>query len=291
MNRRTFLTRSSVAGLVGLAGCSGSQPSSHTPDQSSSETPKRSSSGTPTQSSSQPSQQSGSDGSRQSAGTFETPDDLLTELYSRLAATSMPDLVHSGVQAGGDAFGVRDVRTNVLREDLDTDRLASLVDLSEAEVRTVADGADTAIVRVRVQLDRGTSVDELEESWALATEGGNWQVVERVNSTASAVLTRPSTEFAFEYRSEENLVTITPTGGDRVPASDLIVTGTQMPIDSVGRVHLLAGSGYSVDERIEHGRPVEVAVRSDTFEISILWESDDESCECRLAHYTGPNFN
>jgi hypothetical protein len=266
MERRTFLTRSSVAGLVGLAGCAGSQPSSDTPDQSSTEAP------------------------HQSGATFETPDALLTELYSRLAGMSTSDLVHSDVQASGDAFGVREVRTNVLRADLDTDRLAGLVDLSRSEVRRVTDGADTAIARVRVQLDRGTSVDEIEESWALATEGENWQVVERVNSTASAMLTRPSTEFEFEYRSEDNAVTITPTDGDRVPASDLIVTGTQMPLDSVGRVHLLAGSEYGADERIEHGRSIEVTVESDTFEISILWQSDDESCECRLAHYTGPNF-
>jgi hypothetical protein len=282
MERRTFLTRSSVAGLVGLAGCAGSQPSSDTPGQSSTEAPD--------QSNSQPAKQSGSDPSRQSAATFETPDALLTELYNRLAGMSTADLVHNDVQASGDSFEVRDVRTNVLRENIDTGRLAGLVDLSQAEVRSVTDGADTAIGRVRVQLDRGTSVDEIEESWALATEGENWQVVERVNSTASAMLTKPSTEFEFDYRSEENAVTITPTGGDRVPASDLIVTGTQMPLDSVGRVHLLAGSGYSAEERIEHGRAIEVTVESDTFEISVLWQSDDESCECRLAHYTGPNF-
>jgi hypothetical protein len=58
----------------------------------------------------------------------------------------------------------------------------------------------------------------------------------------------------------------------------------------VGRVHLLAGSEYGADERIEHGRAIEVTVESDTFEISVVWQSDDESCECRLAHYTGPNF-
>jgi hypothetical protein len=258
MDRRSFLTRSSVAGLAGLAGCLASRQSNDTPQQS--------------------------------EATFETPDDLLTELYNRLAATSVSDLVHSSLQANGDAFGVRNVRTNVLREGLDADRLAGLVDLSAETVRTVTDGADTAIVRVRVQLDRGASIDEVEESWALATEDGTWQVVERVNSTASAVLTKPSTEFAFDYRRAENAVTITPTGGDRVPASDLIVTGTQMPIDSVGRVHLLAGSEYGADERIEHGRAIEVTVESDTFEISVVWQSDDESCECRLAHYTGPNF-
>lgn len=259
MNRRRFIKTSSVAGLAGLAGCTATL--------------------------------NNSDDTQEEPDTaFETPYDLLYEHYSRFVASTMPALVHSGVEASGDEFGVRDVQTNVIKENLDADRLARLVDLSAEELQAVTDGEENAVVDAEAKLDRGTSVDDIEESWLLATEDGEWRVVERVNSTTSALLTRPDIEFDFEYEVRPNQLKITPESGDRAKARRLILKGTELKPDDKGRFIHIDGSEYPPNARIEMGKTLEVPVESDQYQVSIVWQSRDESCSCVLATDTGPNY-
>jgi len=255
MNRRRFLSASGAVGLTGLAGCSTLR---------------------------------GGDETALQDVQFETPTALLEELYGRMASASVHDLVHSDVKSGATTTEGADVRLDVVDEALAPGQLVELADLPEAEARELARNSVVTVVDATVEFDWDVGTDEMRESWVLATDGGNWQVVDRVDSSVSALLTRPRIRFAFDYQRDADLVTITPISGDRVPALELVVDGGA-GTEYVGRLTDVEGSGYVANERIEIGREIEIPVRDDSFVITIVWHSD-KSCSCQLERYTGPNF-
>jgi hypothetical protein len=265
MKRRTFLSTTGIAGFAGLAGCSGLTSS----------------------------EGDGNGNGRMSVEEFDSPSAVIEGFYNTLAETQQTrmDFRHSETLTEEDQFELQNVETETLEEGLSADAFAERVDLAQETVTTIVDGSDTAIVEATVSFLDGTEEEANSETFALATEDGNWKIVEQNvdGNSGSDGTVQPNASFSFDYVADEQTVTITHDAGNSIPAQELFVRGDRIESGYTGAWHEIEGSQYGPEEQIGAGMGIDIAVKGSGFELEVIWESQETDNSATLATMDGPD--
>lgn len=277
MKRRTFLSTTGIAGVAGLAGCS--ELTSSGDDDGNGENGDNS-------------DENIDDDGETSVTQTDSPGAVIESFYEAFAESQRTriELTHSAALSERDQFELQNVETTVVEEGLSREAFASRVSLDTETVGTIVDGSETAIVEATVSVLEGGQQEESTGTFALATEDGAWKLVEQgVGGTEESSSAAPSVAFSFDYRSGENVVTITHDSGDSVQAQELFVRGDRIASGYTGAWHEIEGSGYGPEDEITAGMSLAVEVQGGDFEIAVIWQSQSGDNSATLATMDGPD--
>lgn len=249
--RRQFLTATGAAGIAGFAGCTALESTDDEP----------------------------------TASEDERPDAVVEQYYQSLAEIqqTQTERFHSEVR---EEFDLRQIETTVVEEDLDRDEFTARVDVDDDAVERIVDDENTAIVEAEFEVVDGGDEHEEKETWALATEDGEWKLVDdRAEDPETRV---PNLVFSFDYEEDEQTVTITIDSGDSdAVAQHFHVRGQGLASEYEGPFHEIPDSDFEADEGLYAGYSLDVEVEDSDFEITIIYETEEKSATLEV--FEGPD--
>lgn len=281
MNRRRFLTTSGLTGLAGLAGClqpSDTADTGETPEGSSTENPG-------------PGPTDGTETDTDSMDLSGEPTAPVEAIYSTAieAQQIRNEVFHSAVLTEEDTFELQTREYTVVERNPEDAMFADRVSLDDEVVKSIVDNGETAFVNAKISFVDGTQERTIEEQSAVATEDGDWMVVEQnIGDSSRGSTPPPNVVFAYDYSEDENVVAVVHDGGDSVPANELFVRGSNVEDGSTGPVHELDGNDYAPGDQLEAGDEIRVAVTGPDYELRIVWESADTDDSATIGANRGP---
>ncbi|MFC7072382.1 hypothetical protein ACFQJ7_14930 [Halovenus rubra] len=109
---------------------------------------------------------------------------------------------------------VRSVEGEVIERDIDTATIVERTSLEESTLSPELSAAETALVEINIDVVRGSEQEQTTTEWFLATEDGEWRILEQANQFETDTGSEGTEQVAGNIKPTSQVGTIGVNGAD-----------------------------------------------------------------------------